>query len=63
MRGRDDSCLQIFEMLSCGARITLAQRNSRGSWLGPSGNSSKQGAFSIMCKRELPRVTGCLVGQ
>jgi len=38
MRSRDDNCLQIFEVLSGGERITLAESYFRGSWLGTQGN-------------------------
>ena len=42
MRSRDDNCLQIFEVLSGGERITLAESYFRGSWRGPQGNGQRR---------------------
>lgn len=43
MKSSYERCLQRFEVLSRGERITLAQRSSRGSWLGAKGRSYKEG--------------------
>lgn len=63
MKSSYDSCLRIFEVLSCGEEITLAQRYSRGSWLGPIGNHCRQRDFNFVGGRALSRGTGCLVRQ
>ena len=48
MRSRDDNCLQIFEVLSGGERITLAESHSKGSWLGPPRQRVEKGDFSFL---------------
>lgn len=52
MKSSYDSFLQIFDVLSCGERITLAQRCSRGSWLELKGNNY-EGDFSSMWEKAL----------
>lgn len=63
MKSSYDSCLQIFEVLSCGEGITVSQRCSRGSWLEPKGNNYEEGDFSFMWERALsPRGLAALWG-
>lgn len=63
MKRSYDSCLQIFEVLSCGEEITLAQGSSRGPWLGPKGKNYEEGDFNFTRERTLSHGTGCLVSQ